>query len=88
MKIKNLIKNEIFRFSQFRDFEWRKRGRSIKRYNKKYDAQPDFLNIEKKDPFDYTLRSKEEVMKDFKEKGMKYTVSYSAPAYKVPKKDL
>lgn len=51
MKINKFIK--IFRFSQFRDFEWRKKGKSIKRHTKIYSAKPDYLRIEKKDPFDY-----------------------------------
>ncbi len=55
------------RFSQFAETEWNKKAPLRNNYIRKYEAIPEDLKIVKKDPFDYPLRTKEEVMKDFKD---------------------
>ena len=59
------LKILLKKFSQYKDTEWSKKKYIINRaYIKRYEALPDFLRVKPKDPFDYPLRTKEQIQKD------------------------
>ena len=68
-------------FSQYKD-EWVGSRKMKTKVIEKYEAIPDFLNIKKKDPFEYKLRSIEEVKIDLKDD--KYTLPLEIKVIKMP----
>lgn len=59
-----IIKRVSRLFSQFEKTEMTLKRKKRTNYIRKYEAIPDNLRIQPRDPFDYPLRVKEEVMKD------------------------
>ena len=80
-KIKILKKLINPNFSQYKD-EWIGKRKIKTKVIEKYEAIPDFLNMKKKDPFDYRLRSIQEVKNDLKDE--KFNLPLEIKFFKFP----
>ena len=75
-----MLSRVLRRFSQFRN-EFRMDRKPRTKAIEKYPVLPDWLKKTEKDPFDYKLRSKEEVRKYIKENPPCFNVNFEIKKY-------